>query len=109
MARIPTIDNDSFEEEVLQAHLPVLVDFGAKWCHPCEQLDPIIEELAEDWSDRVKFFKLDIDMALEITMKYGVMGVPSLILFVGGEPVKYLTGLVPKKRIVEEFGPIIGH
>lgn len=109
MARIPTIDNDNFEAEVLQAQLPVLVDFGAKWCRPCEQLDPIIEELAEDWSDRVKFYKLDIDTALDITMKYGVMGVPSLILFVRGEPVKYLTGLVPKTRIIEEFGPIIGH
>ena len=108
MSSIPTLDNDNFEAEVLQAQQPVLVDFGAEWCHPCKQLDPIIEELAEEWSDRVKLFKLDIDTNLDITMRYGVMGVPSLILFIGGEPVKHLTGFMPKKRIVDELSTLIG-
>ena len=69
---------------------PVLVDFGAEWCHPCKQLDPIVEELAEEWDGRVKVCKLDIDANLNTTMSLGIMGVPTLILFIDGEPVEQI-------------------
>ncbi|UCF60100.1 MAG: thioredoxin [Anaerolineaceae bacterium] len=105
MGSIPEIDDETFELKVLQAELPVLVDFGAEWCHPCKQLDPIVEELAEEWVGKVKVFKLDVDSNVNTTMNYGVMGVPSLILFVNGEPVERMTGLVPKKRILEAVEP----
>lgn len=105
MGSIPEIDDESFELKVLQAELPVLVDFGAEWCHPCKQLDPIVEELAEEWVGKIEVFKLDVDSNVNTTMNYGVMGVPSLILFINGEPVERMTGLVPKKRILEAVEP----
>jgi thioredoxin 1 len=108
MRIIPEVNDENFEVEVLQADLPVLVDFGAEWCHPCKQLDPIVEELAEEWDGRVKVFKLDVDSNINTTMNYGVMGVPSLILFIEGEPVERLTGLVPKQRILKAIDPHLG-
>lgn len=99
------VSDAEFEREVLEANGPVLVDFGAEWCHPCRQLDPVVEELAEDWGDAVKVLKLDIDHNMETTLKYGVMGVPTLILFRDGEAVERLTGFVPKKRILEKLRP----
>lgn len=107
MADLREIDDSSFEAEVLQAELPVLVDFGAEWCHPCRQLDPIVEELAEEWNGRVKVVKLDIDANVETAMRFGVMGVPTLILFVQAEPMERLTGFVPKKRIVAKLAPYL--
>jgi thioredoxin 1 len=105
MADLPELSDATFEAEVLEAQVPVLVDFGAEWCHPCKQLDPIVEELAQEWDGKLKVVKLDIDTNVDTTMKFGVMGVPTLMLFVGGEPVERLTGFVPKKRIVAKLGP----
>ena len=107
MRTIPEIDDEIFDAEVLQADLPVLVDFGAEWCHPCKQLDPIVEELVEEWDGKVKVFKLDVDSNIHTTMNYGIMSVPSLILFIKGEPVERLTGLVPKKRIFKAIDPYL--
>jgi thioredoxin 1 len=105
MVDISEIDDEKFDEVVLQSELPVLVDFGADWCHPCKQLDPIVEEIAETWQGKLIVYKLDVDRNVNATTAYGVMGVPSLVLFVHGEPVDRLTGLVPKKRIVEMVEP----
>ncbi len=105
MANLPELSDASFDAEVLQAEGPVLVDFGAEWCHPCRQLDPIVEELAREWAGKVKVFHLDIDANVDTTMKFGVMGVPTLILFVDGQPRERLTGYVPKKRIVKQLAP----
>ena len=108
MVVIHRVSDDTFRTEVLNANQPVLVDFGAEWCHPCKQLDPIVEQLAEEWVDRVKVYKLDIDANLTTTMNLGIMGVPTLILFIDGEPVERLTGFVPKNRILEKLGPHLG-
>jgi len=105
MVAITDIDDVTFESEVLQADGPVLVDFGAEWCHPCKQLDPIVEEIAVELADKLKVTKLDIDHNVDTTMKWGVMGVPTLILFVKGEPVERLTGFVPKNRILDKLSP----
>jgi thioredoxin 1 len=107
MAAIKNIDDASFESEVLQADGAVLVDFGAEWCHPCKQLDPIVDEIAEELADKIKVTKLDIDENVDSTMKWGVMGVPTLILFKDGEPVERLTGFVPKNRILDKIKPHI--
>jgi thioredoxin 1 len=103
MANLPEVVDATFEAEVKQAKGPVLVDFGAEWCHPCRQLDPIVEELAQEWDDKVKVLALDIDANPATTMSLGIMGVPTLILFKDGEPVARLTGYHPKKRILREF------
>jgi thioredoxin 1 len=105
MAAISTTSDATFEADVLQADLPVLVDFGAEWCHPCKQLDPIVEELAADWQGRVRVVKLDIDQNVNTTMKYGVMGVPTLMLFVGGQVVERVTGFQPKRKIIDKLEP----
>jgi thioredoxin 1 len=103
MAPIPSTSDSTFDADVLHSDLPVLVDFGAEWCHPCKQLDPIVDELAADWQGKVRVVKLDIDTNLDTTMKYGVMGVPTLILFVGGEAKERVSGYQPKKRILEKL------
>lgn len=105
MTEIHTIDDGSFETEVLKASGAVLVDFGAEWCHPCKQLDPIVDEIADELAGKLKVTKLDIDQNVDSTMKWGVMGVPTLILFVDGEPVERLTGFVPKSRIMDKLKP----
>jgi thioredoxin 1 len=107
MANIDDVTDGTFEQLVLNADLPVVVDFGAEWCHPCKQLDPIVDELAEEWADQVVFYKIDSDLNVDTTMKYGVMGLPTLILFVGGEAKDRLTGYQSKKKIVSTFQPHI--
>lgn len=108
MANLAEVTDATFEEKVANSKGPVLLDFGATWCHPCKQLDPIVEELAEEWDGQVKVFALDIDSNVETTMQMGVMGVPTLILFIDGEPVERLTGYVPKKKILAKLNPHLG-
>ena len=105
MATITAVTDATFEPEVVEEGGVVLVDFGAEWCHPCKQLDPVVEELADEWDGRVRVMKLDIDNNVDSTMKYQVMGVPTLILFKDGEPVERLTGFMPKKKILDKLSP----
>jgi thioredoxin 1 len=108
MANLPTVTDDTFESEILQSGKPVLLDLGADWCHPCKQLDPIVEELAEEWDGRIKVFTLDIDANVNTTMQLGVMSVPTLILFMKGQPVERITGYQPKERILKKLEPYLG-
>lgn len=108
MTTIPETTDATFQAEVLEAELPVLVDFGAEWCRPCRQLDPIVEELAGEWVGKVKVVRLDIDANIETTVQYGVMGVPTLLLFIAGQPVERLNGFKPKRSILEKFNPHLG-
>ncbi len=108
MTDLADVNDDTFQADVLEAEGPVLVDFGADWCAPCKQLDPIIEELAEEWSDRVTVRKMDVDHNVNTAMAFGVMGVPTLILFVGGEARERMTGYQPKQKIVDKLAPHLG-
>jgi thioredoxin 1 len=105
MAPIPSTNDSTFEADVLQSDLPVVVDFGAVWCHPCVQLEPVVEELAAEWVGRVRVFKLDIDQNVATTMRYGIMGVPTLILFVAGAAKERISGFQPKRKILEKLAP----
>lgn len=107
MADIPKLDETVFETEVLKSTVPVMVDFTAIWCGPCKMLDPIVEQLSEEWGEKVKVVKLDVDDNTNLAIQYGVMGVPTLILFVDGEPVQRLTGYQPKDRILSKFSAYI--
>jgi len=102
---ITQINEDVFQSEVLEASTPVLVDFSAVWCGPCKMLDPVVKELASEWGERVKVVKIDVDHNPRLAMQYGVMGVPTLILFKNGEPAVRLTGYQPKKRLEAKFNP----
>lgn len=86
----------NFQSEVLEADQPVLVDFSATWCGPCKQLNPIIEELAGEYSGRVKIGKVDIDDNQEVAARLGIMSVPTVVLFKGGRRVETIVGLSPK-------------
>ena len=107
MSDIPKLTEAGFDTEVLKSTLPVIVDFTATWCNPCKMLDPIVTQLSQDWDGKVKFYKLDVDENSNIAMQYGVMGVPTLIIFVNGNPMQRLSGYQPKDRIVSKFGPYL--
>ncbi|MGD8554021.1 MAG: thioredoxin [Anaerolineales bacterium] len=108
MADILEVSDGTFQAEVLDSELPVLVDFGAEWCHPCRMLDPIVDELAGEWQGKVKIVKLDIDVNAETAIQYGVMGVPTLMVFVQGEPKARLVGFAPKRKILQKLASPLG-
>jgi thioredoxin 1 len=96
---------ETFQQEVLAESLPVLVDFSAEWCGPCKMVDPIVHELSEDWDGRVKVVKVDVDAAPGILNTYGILGIPTLMLFINGEVRERVTGYQPKKKLIAKFEP----
>lgn len=92
----------NFEQEVLKSDKPVLVDFWAAWCMPCKVLGPIIDEIAEDYSDRIKVGKLNVDEAGDIAAQYNIISIPTIIIFKDGKAVNQRIGAGSKKAI-EEF------
>jgi thioredoxin 1 len=105
MADISKTNDATFQKDVLDSSLPVLVDFTATWCGPCKQLDPIIQQLARDWNGKMQVFKLDVDENPGITIQFQVMGVPTVVLFVKGKPVERFSGYQPKDRIISKLSP----
>lgn len=103
MTAITEVNSENFQSEVLDSDTPVLVDFSAVWCAPCKRLDPIVHELAGEWGESVKVVKLDVDHSPDVAGQYQVMGVPTLMLFKGGQMVDRLTGFQPKPRIEGQF------
>ncbi len=93
------LTDSNFDDEVLKSEKPVLVDFWAPWCGPCRAIGPIVEELADAYRDRVKIAKLNIDENPKIATIYGVMSIPTLILFKNGSAMDKLVGLSPKERL----------
>ena len=94
-----TVTDSSFGSDVLSASKPVLVDFWAEWCGPCRMIAPALEELSDELGDRVTIAKLNIDENPEAPSKYGVRGIPTMILFKNGEPAATKVGAEPKSRI----------
>lgn len=90
----------TFEAEVLQSDKPVLVDYWAEWCGPCKMIAPLLEEVAGEFKDRLKVMKLNIDENAQTPRKYNVRGIPTLMLFKGGDVVAQKTGALPKARLV---------
>ena len=94
----------NFDQEVLQSKEPVLVDFTATWCGPCKMLAPIVEKLADEFAGTYKVGKLDIDDAPTVTQRYGVRGVPTVMVFKGGEKVGQHVGVTNKETLVKLLG-----
>ena len=101
------LTDQNFEEEVEKSKLPVLVDFWAVWCGPCQMMGPIIEELAEKFEGKMKIGKLNVDENPNVAQKYEILGIPSLKFFKNGEIVDEITGLQPKEVIVERINSVI--
>ncbi len=103
MANVLELNSGNFDAEVLKASTPVLVDFTATWCGPCKQLAPIVEELAKDYAAKVKIGKVDIDQNQDLAAQYGVMAVPTLLLFKNGKVRDQSTGLMPKAKLAQKL------
>jgi thioredoxin 1 len=108
MANIGAVTDTDFETAVLDSETPTLVDFWAEWCVPCHMVSPIVEEIAQEKGEKLRVAKLNIDDNPEATRKYGVMSIPSLILFKGGEEVARVVGAKPKDAILRDLSPHIG-
>ncbi len=103
MTEVKYVTETDFQNEVLKEEKPVLVDFTAGWCQPCKMVDPIVKQLAQDWEGKVKVVKLDADQNPSIMMQYGVLGIPTLMLFRGGQVRERLTGYQPKDKLVSKL------
>jgi len=102
------VTDASFEQDVLQAPVPVLVDFWAAWCGPCRMIGPIVEELAEEYKDRVRVAKMNVDDNAATPAQYGVRGIPALLFFKNGELVDQIIGAVPKTQVVGSLEKVLG-
>ncbi len=105
MAKPVVVTDATFEEMVLKSDVPVLNDFWAEWCGPCKMIAPILDEIAEEYDGRLKVTKLDIDRNQAAMMAYGIMSIPTLILFKNGQPVERLVGAMPKARLLARIKP----
>ena len=108
MTNIGSVTDAEFQAAVLDSETPVLVDFWAEWCVPCHMVSPVVEALGSEKGEGLKVAKLNIDENPQATRTYGVMSIPSLILFKGGQEVTRVIGAKPKDAILRELGPHLG-
>ncbi|MCE0486988.1 thioredoxin [Ornithinimicrobium sediminis] len=101
-------DDANFSADVLESDRPVLVDFWAPWCGPCKMVAPVLEELSEEYSEKISVVKLNTDENPQVTQKYGITGIPTMNVYVGGEVVKTVVGALPKQKLVRELEPFLG-
>ncbi|MGC9441614.1 thioredoxin family protein [Streptomyces sp. WG5] len=104
MAEVTDAD---FAAEVIEAELPVLVEFTADWCPPCRQMAPVLSALAEEEGDRLRVVQLDVDRNPETTNAYKVLSMPTFMVFRGGEPVKSMVGARPKRLLLQELSDVL--
>jgi thioredoxin 1 len=107
MGKALEVTDSTFEQEVLQAQQPVLVDFWAAWCGPCRAVAPVVEELAGEYEGQLKVMKLDVDDNPRTAVAYGVQSIPTLLVFKDGKPAERIVGAVPKKVIVDKLQSVM--
>jgi len=98
---IQHVTDASFDQDVLKSEVPVVVDFWAEWCGPCKQIAPALEDLAKEYGDKVQVVKVDIDSNPSTPSKYGVRGIPTIMMFKGGEVAAVKVGAMPKSKLYE--------
>jgi thioredoxin 1 len=104
---VDAVSQDDFEDVVVKAPGKVLVDFWAEWCGPCRMVGPVLDEMAGDYPD-VAFIKLNVDEAPEVAQRFGVMNIPTILAFEGGEVKRRIVGAMPKLKLVDELGGFLG-
>lgn len=107
MAHLTAIDSSNFTSEVSQASLPVLVDFWAEWCPPCRALGPTLEEVAVEYADRLKVVKVNVQEVQDLPSQFGVMNIPTMILFKNGQEMTRIVGNRPKKTLMRDLEPYL--
>ena len=107
MGDVKAVTDDSFEADVLKSDTPVLIDFWAEWCGPCRAIGPVVEELAKEYDGRLKVVKMNVDENPQTPSRYGVRGIPNLILFKGGEVRDQIIGAVPKGHLVKAINQVV--
>jgi thioredoxin 1 len=108
MSNAHAVTDQTFETEVLKSPTPVLVDFWAEWCGPCKMIAPTIDQLATEYAGRLKVVKVDVDENGEVPIRYGVQGIPTLLLFKDGNVVEKLIGAYPKPALLAKITPHLG-
>jgi thioredoxin 1 len=104
---IAQVSDDSFDSEVLKSPVPVLIDFWAPWCGPCRAVAPIVDELAGEYAGKLKIVKMNVDDNPRTPARYGVRGIPNLILFKNGEVQQQIVGAVPKAHLVKAISTVV--
>ena len=107
MGNYVDVTDSNFEQEVLKSDVPVLVDFWAEWCAPCRVIAPLIDELSQQYSGKIKVVKMDVDQNPQSSMNYGIRSIPTLLFFKNGQPVDQLLGAVPKNQIEDKLTALI--
>ncbi len=102
------VTDSTFEEMVVNSETPVLVDFWAEWCGPCKMIAPVLDEIAKEMDGQIVIGKLDIDENQDTAMAFGVMSIPTLLLFKKGEPVERIVGYQPKPQLLSRLKPHVG-
>jgi thioredoxin 1 len=105
---VEQVDAATFEGRVLESPVPVIVDFWAPWCKPCDAIEPHLRSLAEEWGDRVRLVRVDVDAEPGLSSRYGVLSLPTVVLFADGEPMATVHGAQPRPRFEREFAPFVG-
>lgn len=105
MTTIVNVTDNSFDPEVLKCDIPVLTDFWAEWCHPCKAIEPYLVEIANEYNEQLKVVRLDVEANTLITSQYGVLNLPTLILFKRGQEIERVVGTISKKAILEKVTP----
>lgn len=106
--RVKPVNSSNFDSEVLKADIPVLVDFWAEWCMPCKMLSPIVEEISQDLSDKLKVVKVNVDENPDLATNYGIQAIPTLLVFKDGNVVGEIVGYISKKALKDKLEEIIG-
>lgn len=108
MSKSTAINDVDFDQKVLKSSGPVVVDFWATWCQPCKMLAPILDDLAEKYSGKLSFVKIDVDHNPKTAAKYSIMSIPTLLVFKNGQPVSHIVGFRPKNELTRSFDAVLG-
>ena len=107
MSNVHEVSDISFDQEVLKSEIPVLIDFWAPWCGPCKAIAPVVEQLSAEYDGKLKVVKMNVDDNPQTPSKYGVRGIPNLLIFKGGQVAEQIVGAVPKGHLVKAIDAVV--